>query len=85
MFPINVSLVQSDIYSARKSLLLVFVARFYPTLTNDKKQKYISSGDEQKTLRFYTVQTFMEVPNGMMKWPEKTGLVLLKITLTLKV
>ena len=67
MFPINVSLVQSDIYSARKSLLLVFVARFYPTLTNDKKQKYISSGDEQKTLRFYTVQTFMEVPNGMMK------------------
>jgi len=54
-------------------------------ITNDKKQKYLSSGDEQKTLRFYTVQTFMEVPSGMMKSPEKTGLVLLKITLTLKV
>ena len=40
---------------------------FYPTLTNDKKQKYLSSADEQKTLRFYTVQTFMEVTNGMMK------------------
>lgn len=39
----------------------------------------------KKHFRFYTVQTFMEVPNGMMKQPEKTGLVLLKITLTLKV
>lgn len=76
MFPVKASLVQSDIYSARKSFWLVFVAGILPdvlsiwsldVMTNDKKEKYLSSGDEQNTLRFYTVKTFMEVPYGIMK------------------